>query len=81
MIIRTVHGQCMKLCSKYRNYNISVVVMVSHRNDDDHKKVISKILKVPQLQVGTDSEGEIDEIFFIWPTTLVTNTSSCSSYI
>ena len=22
-------------------------------------------------QVGTDSEGEIDEIFFIWPTTLV----------
>ena len=26
-----------------------------------------------KIQVGTDSEGEIDEIFFIWPTTLVTN--------
>ena len=29
-----------------------------------------------KIQVGTDSEGEIDEIFFIWPTTLVTNIPS-----
>ena len=68
------------------NYAVSTEITSSlwwwwwcHCNDVDHKKVISKILKVPQLQVGTDSEGEIDEIFFIWPTTLVTITSSCSS--
>ena len=27
--------------------------------------------KFGSIQVGTDSEGEEDEIFFIWPTTLV----------
>ena len=70
------------------NYAVSTEITSSlwwwwwcHCNDVDHKKVITKILKVPQLQVGTDSEGEIDEIFFIWPTTLVTHSSSCSSYI
>ena len=56
-----------------------------HRHHDHHQKIfiffdkmiIVMIVKLPIFtkiwltQVGTDSEGEIDEIFFIWPTTLV----------
>jgi len=33
-----------------------------------------------ELDVGTDSEGEIDEIFFIWPTTLVHKIDSESPF-
>ena len=32
------------------------------------------------VQVGTDSEGEEDEIFFIWPTTLVHKIDSESPF-
>ena len=35
-----------------------------------HIKTLDKI-SVRCLQIGTDSEGEEDELFFIWPTTLI----------
>ena len=32
------------------------------------------------VQIGTDSEGEEDELFFIWPTTLIHKINSDSPF-
>ena len=37
-------------------------------------------LKFCKFQIGTDSEGEEDELFFIWPTTLIHKINSDSPF-
>ena len=36
--------------------------------------------KMCRVQIGTDSEGEEDELFFIWPTTLIHKINSDSPF-
>ena len=36
--------------------------------------------KMYRFQIGTDSEGEEDELFFIWPTTLIHKINSDSPF-
>ena len=42
----------------------------------------AKLFKVKMsfVQIGTDSEGEEDELFFIWPTTLIHKINSDSPF-
>ena len=37
-------------------------------------------VKMSFVQIGTDSEGEEDELFFIWPTTLIHKINSDSPF-
>ena len=37
-------------------------------------------MKFGEFQIGTDSEGEEDELFFIWPTTLIHKINSDSPF-
>ena len=37
-------------------------------------------MKFWSFQIGTDSEGEEDELFFIWPTTLIHKINSDSPF-
>ena len=38
------------------------------------------VVNLCRVQIGTDSEGEEDELFFIWPTTLIHKINSDSPF-
>lgn len=45
----------------------------------DDSAMLFKV-KMSFVQIGTDSEGEEDELFFIWPTTLIHKINSDSPF-